>query len=46
VCLKQLFGCFRTKEDKEEKEKSDMIDKEIQKDKQRLKKEYKMLLLG
>jgi len=46
MCLKQLFGCFGTKEDKEEKEKSDMIDKEIQKDKQRLKKEYKMLLLG
>jgi len=45
VCLK-LFGCLRSQEDKEEKMKSDMIDKAIQKDKQRLKKEYKMLLLG
>jgi len=46
MCMKRLFGCFRTKEEKEEKEKSDMIDKAIQKDKQRLRKEYKMLLLG
>lgn len=46
MCLKQLFGCFLTPEDKESKEKSDMIDKAIQKDKQRLRKEYKMLLLG
>ncbi|ORX45191.1 heterotrimeric G protein alpha subunit A [Piromyces finnis] len=45
MCM-QLFGCFRSKEEKEEKSKSDMIDKAIQKDKQRLKKEYKMLLLG
>jgi len=45
MCL-QLFSCFRSQEDKEEKQKSEMIDKEIQKDKQRLKKEIKMLLLG
>lgn len=45
MCM-QLFGCLRSQEEKEEKMKSDMIDKTLQKDKQKLKKEYKMLLLG
>ena len=46
MCFRQLFGCFGSKEVKEKNLKSNKIDKEIPREKQRKKNEGKILLLG
>jgi len=46
MCFRQLFGCFGSKEVKEKNLKSNKIDKEIPREKQRKKNECKILLLG